>query len=138
MQWLLILIFITGCSGYRYTQQDNPLSQYGIQSLSVPMFYNYSNQPEVSNNFTRETYRLLSSYHGLKLRSGYHQESDAVMIGIIKSPIEIPSTDVVDTSILKKTAITSTPLPSGIRVWPCIQIFRVGKTNNLPEQANLL
>jgi hypothetical protein len=89
MQWLLILIFITGCSGYRYTQQDNPLSQYGIQSLSVPMFYNYSNQPEVSNNFTRETYRLLSSYHGLKLRSGYHAESDAVMIGIIKSPEQI-------------------------------------------------
>ena len=89
MQWLLILIFITGCSGYRYTQQDNPLSQYGIQSLSVPMFYNYSYQPEVSNNFTRETYRLLSSYHGLKLRSGYHHESDAVMIGIIKSPEQI-------------------------------------------------
>lgn len=92
MQWLLILIFITGCSGYRYTQQDNPLSQYGIQSLSVPMFFNYSNQPEVSNNFTRETYRLLSSYHGLKLKSGYHPESDAILIGIIKSPEQIYDT----------------------------------------------
>ena len=89
MPWLLLLILFTGCSGYRYTQQDNPLSQYGIVSLSVPMFHNYSNQPEVSNNFTREIYRLLSSYRGLKLKSGYHQETDAFMIGIIKSPEQI-------------------------------------------------
>ena len=89
MRWLLILLFLTGCSGYRYTQQDNPLSQYGIESLSVPMFYNYSNQPEVGPNFTREVYRLLSSYPGLKLRSGYHANMDAVMIGIIKSPEKV-------------------------------------------------
>ncbi len=92
MQWLLILLFITGCSGYRYTQQDNPLSQYGIESLSVPMFHNYSNQPDVAAHFTRETYRLLTSYPGLKLKSGYHQESDAVLIGIIKTPEKIYET----------------------------------------------
>ena len=86
MKLLLVLIFISGCSGYRYTQQDNPLSQYGITSLSIPMFHNYSNQPEVSNNFTRETYRLLTEYRGLKLKSGYHPETDAILIGIIKSP----------------------------------------------------
>ena len=56
------------------------------------MFFNYSNQPEVSNNFTREIYRLLSSYHGLKLRSGYHSESDAVLIGIIKTPEKVRDT----------------------------------------------
>lgn len=89
MRFLLLLIFLTGCGGYRYTQQDNPLSQYGIMSLSVPMFHNYSNQPEVANNFTRETYRLLSSYHGLKLKSGYHETSDAVLIGIIKTPEQV-------------------------------------------------
>jgi hypothetical protein len=83
---------MSGCGGYRYTQQDNPLSQYGINSLSVPMFFNYSNQPEVSNNFTREIYRLLSSYRGLKLRSGYHSESDAIMIGIIKTPEKVRDT----------------------------------------------
>lgn len=58
----------------------------------MPMFFNFSNQPEVSNNFTRETYRLLSSYRGLKLRSGYHPESDAVLIGIIKTPEKIKDT----------------------------------------------
>lgn len=92
MRWLLLLIFISGCGGYRYTQQDNPLAQYGITSLSVPMFFNFSNQPEVSNNFTRETYRLLSSYRGLKLKSGYHEETDAVMIGIVKSPEKVRDT----------------------------------------------
>jgi hypothetical protein len=89
MRLFLLFLLISGCSGYRYTQQDNPLAQYGITSLSVPMFHNYSNQPEVSNNFTRETYRLLSSYHGLKLKSGYHQSSDAILIGIVKSPEKI-------------------------------------------------
>ncbi len=92
MRWLLVLLFITGCSGYRYSQQDNPLSQYGIESLSVPMFHNYSNQPEVSNHFTREVYRLLTSYPGLKLKSGYHEDTDAVMIGIIKTPETIYET----------------------------------------------
>lgn len=92
MQWLLILIFITGCSGFRFTQQDNPLYQYGIESLSVPMFHNYSNQPEVSNNFTRETYRLLTGFSGLKLKSGYHTDTDAVLIGIIKTPEKITET----------------------------------------------
>jgi hypothetical protein len=86
MPWLLVLLFITGCSGYRYSQQENPLAQYGIESLSVPMFHNYSNLPEVSNNFTREVYRLLIGYPGLKLKSGYHSDTDAVMIGIIKTP----------------------------------------------------
>jgi hypothetical protein len=89
MKWLLILFCLIGCSGYRYTQQDNPLSQYGIVTLSVPMFYNYANQSELSSNFTRETYRLLSSYHGLRLKSGYHPESDAVLIAIIKSPEQV-------------------------------------------------
>ncbi len=92
MRWLLILLFLSGCGGYRYTQQENPLAQYGIESLCVPMFYNYSNQSDVSGNFTRETYRLLSGYRGLKLKSGYHENSDAVLIGIIKSPEKVSET----------------------------------------------
>jgi hypothetical protein len=83
---------MTGCSGYRYTQQDNPLSQYGIQTLSVPMFFNFSNQADVSSNFTRETYRLLTSFKGLKLKSGYHPESDAVLICVLKSPEKVSLT----------------------------------------------
>lgn len=53
------------------------------------MFYNYSNLPEVHADFTRETYRMLSAFSGLKLNSGYKESSDALMIGIIKSPEKI-------------------------------------------------
>jgi hypothetical protein len=103
---MLFLLVLFGCSGYRFTQQENPLSQYGIQSLSVPMFYNYSNTPEVHVDFTRETYRMLTAFSGLKLNSGYNQTADALMIGIIKSPEKVSDT-------LKPTALrvaqTKTP-----------------------------
>lgn len=75
----------SACSGYRFTQQENPLAQYGISCLSVPMFYNYSNIPDLQADFTRETYRLLTGFPGLKLKSGYSSDCDAVLIGIIKS-----------------------------------------------------
>jgi hypothetical protein len=53
------------------------------------MFFNYSNQPEVSNDFTRDVYKTLSSFKGLKIKSGYNPNADAVLIGIIKSPDKI-------------------------------------------------
>lgn len=89
---LLFLIIFTSCSGYRFSQQENPLSQYGIQSLSVPMFYNYSNIFEIHTDFTRETYRLLTSFSGLKLINGYDRDADALLIGIIKSPEKLSET----------------------------------------------
>ncbi|MGE3608794.1 MAG: hypothetical protein AB7I27_04325 [Bacteriovoracaceae bacterium] len=92
MRLILFLFIFVGCSGYRFTQQDNPLAQYGVQSLSVPMFYNYSNLPDVSGDFTRETYRLLTGFSGLKLISGYDQNADAVLIGIIKTPEKVAET----------------------------------------------
>jgi hypothetical protein len=92
MRIMFLLWLLVSCSGYRFTQQDNPLSQYGIQSLSVPMFYNYSDLPELSADFTRETYRLLMNYNGLRLHNGYDKDSDAVLIGIIKSPDKVMET----------------------------------------------
>lgn len=89
---LFILFTLFGCSGYRFSQQKNPLSQYGIQSLSVPMFYNYSNMAEIQSDFTRETYQLLTEFSGLKLKSGYRSSTDAVLIGIIRSPEKIADT----------------------------------------------
>lgn len=56
------------------------------------MFYNYSNLSEIHGDFTRETYRLLTGFSGLKLVSGYSKDSDAVMIGIIKTPEKISET----------------------------------------------
>lgn len=89
---LLILLVLFGCSGYRFSQQENPLSQYGIHSLSVPMFYNYSNLSEIQGDFTRETYRLLTGFSGLKLVSGYQSNTDAVLVGIIKTPEKVADT----------------------------------------------
>ena len=79
------LLGVSACSGYRYAQTANPLQQYGVDSLSVPMFYNFSSVPEVSSSFTRETYKLLSSFQGLRLRSGWSEKTDAVLIGIVRS-----------------------------------------------------
>jgi hypothetical protein len=81
-----LLLFALSCAGYRYTQTSNPLQQYGVESLSIPMFYNFSSLPEVSSSFTRETYKLLSGFSGLKLSSGYNRNADAVLIGIVRSP----------------------------------------------------
>lgn len=89
---ILMSVLLWGCTGYRFIQQDNPLSQYGIQTLSVPMFYNYSNLSDVSADFTRETYRLLTSFSGLKLINGYKKSSDAVLIGILKTPEKVMET----------------------------------------------
>ena len=56
------------------------------------MFYNYSNISEASGDFTRETYRLLTGFSGLKLSSGYNQNTDAVLIGILKTPEKVAET----------------------------------------------
>ena len=89
---VLFLLVLCGCSGYRFSQQENPLAQYGITSLSIPMFYNYSNLAEAHTDFTRETYRLLTSFSGLRLNSGYSHKSDALLIGIIKTPEKLAET----------------------------------------------
>ncbi len=56
------------------------------------MFYNYSNLPDLSADFTRDTYSLLMNFAGLKLESGYNPDSDAVLVGIIKSPEKMTET----------------------------------------------
>lgn len=89
---LICLMFMVSCSGFRYGQTSNPFQQYGVDSLSLPMFYNFSSLPEVSSSFTRETYKLLSGFSGLKLKSGWSRSADAVMVGIIRSPERLTET----------------------------------------------
>ncbi len=50
------------CSGYRFQSKSNPFAQYGIRSISVPMFYNKSNFADVSGPFTREIYKTLLEF----------------------------------------------------------------------------
>ena len=81
----LLIVFLTSCAGYRFQTKENPFAQYGIKSVSVPMFYNHSNFSNVSPMFTREVYRKLLDFKKLKVKSG-HVLADAVLIGIILSP----------------------------------------------------
>lgn len=102
MRYLLLLLLLS-CSGYRYGYPNNPLSQYGINSLSVPMFYNYSTLPAVGPEFTRETYLRLMSFSGLKLTSGYSKKSDAILIGIVHSPEKLAETQKASSIRVAKT-----------------------------------
>lgn len=81
----LILIFtLASCAGYRFQKRDNPFSQYSINSLSVPMFYNHSSFSNISGPFTGEIYQMLAGFKGLKVTGG-KKPSDATLIGIITS-----------------------------------------------------
>lgn len=90
--FILLCFIISSCSGYRFQQQDNPLSQYGIQSISIPAFYNYSALPHVGAEFSREVYAMMAGFPSLKVRSGFDNSTDAVMIGIVKSPEKLRNT----------------------------------------------
>lgn len=85
------MALLFSCAGYRYRSKENPFIQFGIRSLSVPMFYNHSNLHNVSGVFTKEIFNTMINYKGLELRSG-NQSSDAVLIGIVESASKINET----------------------------------------------
>lgn len=86
-----MLCFIFGlcsCAGYRFQEKENPFAQYGVKSITIPMFYNKSNLSNVSAPMTREMYQMLSTFSGLELKSGKNN-ADAVLIGIVDSPSQV-------------------------------------------------
>lgn len=88
MKWILFLSLVflaTSCAGYQFKRYDNPFAVYQVDSVTVPMFYNYSSIPAVSGPFTREITLLLSSMPGLRVSSGFDSSADAVLVGIISS-----------------------------------------------------
>jgi len=74
-----------GCSGYKITNSSNPLSGYGIESISVPVFINRTIIPNISGIFTKEIILSLSRYDNLTVYSGEHSSSDSVLIGVLES-----------------------------------------------------
>jgi hypothetical protein len=76
---------LVSCSGYRLRQKDNPLAQYGIQSVSIPMFLNRTGLPRVSGSFTREMIALMSGFKDLKVSSGDSVKNNAVLLGTVFS-----------------------------------------------------
>lgn len=85
MVLFLGLNLLSGCSGYRFQQKSNPFAQFGIKSLSIPVFYNKSSLPNVSGIFTDEIYQTLTKFNKLRLISGDSRGADAYLIGIITS-----------------------------------------------------
>lgn len=84
MRILFIILFLSSCAGYRYQESKNPFAQYGIKSISIPMFYNHSNLTNVSSPMTNEIYVMLTKFKELKVKSGF-EKADAVLIGIVSS-----------------------------------------------------
>lgn len=85
MKLFFIFYFLTACAGYTYRDKENPFMQFGIRSISVPMFYNHSSFANVEGVFTKEILNTMLGYKSLILKSG-KQPADAVLIGIVSSP----------------------------------------------------
>ena len=86
-----LIILFTSCAGYRYQEKNNPFAQYGIESISIPMFYNKSNNSNISALMTKEIHLMLTKFKGLKVYSG-NKKADAVLIGIVDSRDKIAQT----------------------------------------------
>ncbi len=82
---IFFTVFLSACSGYQFVENDNPLAIHGIRSISVPMFVNKTPIANVGSLVTKEISFLLSSYPGLKVRSGEDLTSDAILVGIVES-----------------------------------------------------
>src|SRR3989338_9617244 len=85
------LIFLLYCTGYRLSDRSNPFKQYGIKTLHIPLFYNHSNLPNLSGDFTQEVYTLLSEFKDLRLVNS-PKRADAVLVGIIRSADSLKDT----------------------------------------------
>lgn len=81
----LILLTFSGCSGYRFKEISNPFKNYGISSVSVPMFVNQSILPRINVPLTKEIFAILLSYPGLKVHAGENKSADALLLGVVSS-----------------------------------------------------
>jgi hypothetical protein len=95
MRILLLLLIISSCAGYSFKEKNNPFNQFGIESISVPMFYNHTNFPGLSGAFTKKIFHTLSDFKELMIYSGL-KSTDAVLIGIIESPDKKRETVITD------------------------------------------
>lgn len=84
----LIFVFLVSCSGYRLKRGENSLFfNENIRSLSVPMFINKTMYPHVAGALTLETTKVLSSVRGLTLYNGESDQADAILVGVVSSPL---------------------------------------------------
>jgi hypothetical protein len=82
----LIFVFLNSCSGYQLSKRVNPFAKYGIESVSIPMFYNYSTIGGLASIFTQSFTELFTSFKRLDIHTGGGYDADAILIGTISSP----------------------------------------------------
>lgn len=80
--------------------------------------------PEVHADFTRETYRMLTAFPGLRLNNGYNKNDDALMIGIIKTPEKVADT-------IKPTSLRVAQLKAPIAIGNDRQKFYIPATSDV-------
>lgn len=83
--FILLLLSVVSCSGYRFINRTNPFQDYGIKSISIPMFKNTSIIPGLEGYVTQEIYNVLSRYPGLRIISGEDLSADAILVGVVGS-----------------------------------------------------
>ena len=79
------MTLLSGCSGYHFNTNNNPLIGYDIKTISVPMFINRSVLPDIAAPMTKEIILTLNDFSGIKILSGDNEKADAVLIGVIDS-----------------------------------------------------
>ncbi len=85
IRFLLLLFFVSACSGYHFNSNNNPLIGYDIKTIAIPMFINRSVFPQLAAPMTKEISLTLGSFSGLKVINGDNENADAVLIGILES-----------------------------------------------------
>jgi hypothetical protein len=81
---LFLLLLLSSCAGYKFQERNNPFSDYGVNSISMPVFYNQSNFVNINSHITREVYKVLEGFKGLRIYAG-KAKTDAILIGIVRS-----------------------------------------------------
>jgi hypothetical protein len=88
----IIILFLSSCAGYQWTNKTNPFARYGIRKLCVPTFLNQSALSGPSVSFTSEVIKMLNTLNNLEVQSGFSTSCDGVLVGKIKSSATLANT----------------------------------------------
>ncbi|HLE10474.1 MAG: hypothetical protein A2504_16175 [Bdellovibrionales bacterium RIFOXYD12_FULL_39_22] len=88
---LILTLPLVSCAGYYAKTRSNPLSQYGVYCVSIPMFINKSIIPNANVHMTRSIIHTLSQYDGLDVLIGETESCPAILIGVVSSAEHVNS-----------------------------------------------
>jgi hypothetical protein len=132
----LTILLLTGCAGYAFRKQSNPLDHYGIKAISVPNFYNRSQLPRASTILTSKFIEMFSGFKGLTVYTGENEKADAYLIGIVRSANEKFQTFKADgvqlaSSVAKDNigAREDFLVPSSTSVFASVELYLVRNSN---------